>query len=89
MSRVNQIRLDAQAYGNATDLTEQRYYTRQIMLGCHVTGEDMHKYLVAKPMGEATVGKEKVQCPDCDRSFENDRGLIAHRSIKHKKEASK
>jgi hypothetical protein len=90
MSRVDQIRQDAIEYGKATELLEQRFYARKIGIGCHATGESMHKFLKVVPeINAQKLDNEMIPCPECGKEFKGERGVLAHRSIKHKKEASK
>lgn len=83
MSRVEQIRLDVAAYAQATDLVEQRFYARQIWQGCHLTGENMHQFLV--PASGEAKHDGLVECPHCSRNdFKNRHALRAHIGRKHK-----
>lgn len=80
MSRVEQITLDVAAYAKSTDLADQRFYARQVMIGCHVTGESMHRFLVPA----STNAANGVQCPVCKEQYKNEHALRAHVGRKHK-----
>lgn len=82
MNRIEILKQNVNAFKQCPEPSEQRELLRKISLTSYLLGGvDLRKYLGGLRQAQTDNG---VQCPHCERSFENERGLLAHVGRKHK-----
>ena len=92
MNRIENLQHYVSEFHKCPEPREQRELLRKISLTSHLLGGvDLRKYLGGgtqergglRPF-DGAQGDNLVQCPHCERSFGNERGLLAHVGRKHK-----
>jgi hypothetical protein len=87
MSKLERLEELADLYRVTRDPQDQSAILREFAMKASYLGVDGRAILL-RDVGRKVVAEgidTQVKCPDCERTFGNERGLMAHRGRMHKK----